>query len=34
MVTFDKVEVVNRLRADMVYDTVKNYTVHYDKVRP
>jgi hypothetical protein len=29
MIMFDKVEVVNRLRADMVYDTIKNYTTNY-----
>merc|ERR1719188_760692 len=28
---FDKIEVVNRLRKDMVWDTVKNYTVNYDQ---
>lgn len=26
-----QVEVVNRLKKEMVYDTVKNYTVHYDQ---
>ena len=26
-----QVEVVNRLKKDMVYETVKNYTVHYDQ---
>lgn len=31
LIHFDKVEVVNRLAADMVHDTIKNYTVHYDK---
>jgi len=31
MVNFDKVEVVNRLRQDLVYDTLRNYTIHYDK---
>jgi len=31
MITFDKVEVVNRLSKDHVYETIKNYTVHYDK---
>mmetsp|Transcript_21650 Transcript_21650/g.36431 ORF Transcript_21650/g.36431 Transcript_21650/m.36431 type:complete len:328 (+) Transcript_21650:54-1037(+) len=31
MILFDKVEVVNRLRKEHVYDTVKNYTVHYDQ---
>ncbi|ETV79487.1 hypothetical protein, variant [Aphanomyces astaci] len=31
LISFDKVEVVNRLRTKDVYDTIKNYTVHYDK---
>jgi len=31
MIVFDKVEVVNRLKKEFVYDTVKNYTVHYDQ---
>eukprot|EP01041_Mallomonas_annulata_P002017 gene2017-3916_t len=31
MITFDKVEVVNRLRKEAVHDTIKNYTVNYDK---
>ncbi|ETW00293.1 hypothetical protein, variant 1 [Aphanomyces invadans] len=31
LISFDKVEVVNRLRSESVYDTIKNYTVHYDK---
>eukprot|EP00618_Florenciella_parvula_P002336 CAMPEP_0119465658 /NCGR_PEP_ID=MMETSP1344-20130328/682_1 /TAXON_ID=236787 /ORGANISM="Florenciella parvula, Strain CCMP2471" /LENGTH=298 /DNA_ID=CAMNT_0007497933 /DNA_START=179 /DNA_END=1075 /DNA_ORIENTATION=- len=31
MISFDKVEVVNRLRSDLVYATIKNYTVNYDK---
>lgn len=31
VITFDKVEVVNRLRTEYVHDTVKNYTVHYDQ---
>ncbi|XP_078155097.1 uncharacterized protein LOC144551137 isoform X2 [Carex rostrata] len=31
MISFDKVEVVNRLRKDYVYDTLLNYGVHYDK---
>lgn len=31
MILFDKVEVVNRLKKDYVYETVKNYTVHYDQ---
>jgi len=32
MVYFEKVEVVNRLRREYVYDTVKNYTVNYDSL--
>eukprot|EP01029_Cantina_marsupialis_P029676 TRINITY_DN781999_c0_g1_i1.p1 TRINITY_DN781999_c0_g1~~TRINITY_DN781999_c0_g1_i1.p1 ORF type:complete len:325 (-),score=99.96 TRINITY_DN781999_c0_g1_i1:179-1153(-) len=31
MVNFDKIEVVNRLDADHVYKTVKDYTEDYDK---
>ena len=31
MIHFDKVEVVNRLDTEYVHDTIKNYTVHYDK---
>ncbi|KAJ3697969.1 hypothetical protein LUZ61_001674 [Rhynchospora tenuis] len=31
MITFDKIEVVNRLRKDYVYDTLLEYGVHYDK---
>lgn len=31
MLTFATVEVVNRLRSDLVYETIKNYTIHYDK---
>lgn len=31
MITFDRVEVVNRLQKEMVHDTIKNYTVAYDK---
>uniref|UniRef100_A0A803QQ12 Band 7 domain-containing protein n=1 Tax=Cannabis sativa TaxID=3483 RepID=A0A803QQ12_CANSA len=30
MITFEKIEVVNRLRKDHVYDTLMNYGVHYD----
>ncbi len=30
MLYFDKIEVVNRLRADLVYETIRNYTVAYD----
>ncbi|KAL5723169.1 hypothetical protein ACHQM5_006594 [Ranunculus cassubicifolius] len=31
MISFGKIEVVNRLRKDYVYDTLLNYGVHYDK---
>ena len=31
MIHFDRIEVVNQLREDAVYATVKNYTVDYDK---
>jgi len=31
MIHFDKVEVVNRLSSAMVYETIRNYTVNYDK---
>jgi len=31
MIGFEKVEVVNRLRASAVLDTVRNYGVHYDQ---
>lgn len=31
MISFDKVEVVNRLQKALVHDTIKNYTVNYDK---
>jgi len=31
MLYFDKIEVVNRLRRDAVYETIKNYTINYDK---
>lgn len=30
LISFDQIEVVNRLRKDMVYETVKNYTIDYD----
>ncbi|XP_043723710.1 erlin-1-like isoform X1 [Telopea speciosissima] len=30
MITFDKIEVVNRLRKDYVYETLLNYGVQYD----
>ena len=28
---FDEVEVVNRLHQSFVYETIKNYTIEYDK---
>jgi erlin len=31
MISFDKVEVVNRLKKDYVYETIRNYTVNYDQ---
>ena len=31
MIYFDKIEVVNQLSRDLVYETVRNYTVNYDK---
>ncbi|KAG0561557.1 hypothetical protein KC19_9G073000 [Ceratodon purpureus] len=31
MLSFDKIEVVNRLRKSFVYDTILNFGVHYDK---
>ncbi|KAL9687749.1 hypothetical protein QQ045_032156 [Rhodiola kirilowii] len=30
MINFERIEVVNRLRKDYVYDTLLNYGVHYD----
>jgi regulator of protease activity HflC (stomatin/prohibitin superfamily) len=32
LIWFDRVEVVNRLRREYVYETIKNYTVHYDRM--
>ena len=32
VINFGQIEVVNRLRAEYVYDTVKNYTTAYDKI--
>lgn len=29
---FEQIEVVNRLRKDLAQETVKNYTVNYDKI--
>ncbi len=31
VIYFDHIEVVNRLRKENVYETIKNYTVNYDK---
>jgi hypothetical protein len=31
LVYFDRIEVVNKLRRNMVYETIKNYTSGYDK---
>ena len=31
VITFDKIEVVNRLKREYVHETIKNYTVDYDK---
>jgi len=31
MIYFDSIEVVNRLKKEYVFDTIKNYTVNYDK---
>ena len=31
MIKFDQIEVVNRLRKELAWDTVKNYTANYDK---
>eukprot|EP00347_Sterkiella_histriomuscorum_P008464 403344998 len=31
VIYFDHIEVVNRLKKEYVYDTIKNYTVNYDK---
>ncbi len=30
MITFEKIEVVNRLRKNLAFETIKNYTVSYD----
>lgn len=32
MLYFDTIEVVNRLKKEYVHDTIKNYTIHYDKI--
>jgi regulator of protease activity HflC (stomatin/prohibitin superfamily) len=31
MIYFDNIEVVNRLKKELAWETIKNYTVHYDK---
>lgn len=31
LISFEKIEVVNRLKSEYVYETIKNYTVNYDK---
>jgi len=31
LIYFDHIEVVNRLRKEHVYGTIKNYTINYDK---
>jgi regulator of protease activity HflC (stomatin/prohibitin superfamily) len=31
VIYFDHIEVVNRLKKALVHETIKNYTVHYDK---
>merc|ERR1712096_102809 len=31
MLKFDKVEVVNQLRKELAIETVRNYTIYYDK---
>ena len=31
LITFDSIEVVNRLNEEYVFDTVRNYTLNYDK---
>ena len=30
-ILIEKVEVVNRLKKDLAYETIKNYTIDYDK---
>lgn len=32
LITFDKIEVVNRLKKEAVYETIKNYTTDYDRL--
>lgn len=31
LIYFDQIEVINRLKKEYVHETIKNYTVHYDK---
>lgn len=31
MVNFEKIEVVNRLKKELAYQTIKNYTLSYDQ---
>jgi len=31
IIEFEKIEVVNRLKKELAWQTVKNYTVNYDK---
>lgn len=31
MIYFDNIEVVNRLKKEYAHETVKNYTINYDK---
>ena len=30
-IVLDKIEVVNRLKKELAYETVKNYTIDYDR---
>jgi hypothetical protein len=32
VIMFDKIEVVNRLRAEYVIDTIREYSPHYDQL--
>jgi hypothetical protein len=31
LIYFDKIEVVNRLRKELAWQTIKNYTIDYDR---
>lgn len=31
VITFEKIEVVNRLKKNLAHETIKNYTVSYDQ---